>query len=90
MTRSKRAIHHDALLIAALEGLESERLKIEEQISMVRSALGGRAQTRAGKNAAKKRSGAGRLSPEARERIAAAQRRRWAEYRKRGSSSAAE
>lgn len=72
-----------ALLEAALEGLLLQRQRLEEQISHVRTMLGGR-------RTASRRSSAGvalparkrQLSDAARRRIAAAQKKRWAEYRK--------
>jgi hypothetical protein len=86
MAKHLAAPHHE-ILEAALQGLEAQRHKLEEQIANVRSLLGGRT----GKTAKapvwagstnggtpKKRI----LSPEARQRIAAAQKKRWAAYRK--------
>jgi hypothetical protein len=76
------------LLEAALTGLELQRQKIEEQIQTVRSRLGVGGKRRGrppgpSKAAAKKESGSKRvLSEAARKRIAAAQKKRWAEYRK--------
>jgi peptidoglycan hydrolase CwlO-like protein len=77
------------ILEAALQGLESQRQKLEEQIAQVRSLLGRRVgrpprtasqseQVHAANGDGRKRS----LSEEARKRIAAAQKRRWAAYRK--------
>jgi hypothetical protein len=77
-----KAVADAELLSAALEGLEAQRRKIEEQISQVRTMLGGRGRKAAAApegSPARKR----QLSPAARKRIAAAQKRRWAEYRKR-------
>ncbi len=82
------------LLAAALEGLELQRQRVEEQIRQVRAMLGTRGPGRPRANesapepaspaapARRKRS----LSPAARKRIAAAQKRRWAEFRKREQS----
>ena len=79
------------ILEAALQGLEAQRQKLEEQISQVRSLLGRRA-GRPSKSALASGGGTaattptGRrkrvLSPEARKRIAAAQKKRWAAFRK--------
>lgn len=81
------AIRNHALLTAALEGLELQRKRIDEQIQEVRSLLGrGRRGRPAASNSHSR--GAGRLSPAARRRIAAAQKRRWAEYRKSAASKA--
>jgi hypothetical protein len=87
---SKNGIRNSSLLEAALEGLELQRQRIDEQIREVRSLLG-KGTTRRGRppaapaasagGSAVKRGG-GRLSAAARKRIAAAQKRRWAEYRK--------
>jgi hypothetical protein len=85
------------LLEAALSGLELQRQKIEEQIQTVRSRLGmglkrrGRPPGSGARAAAKrqKEPGAKRVLTEAaRKRIAAAQKRRWAEYRKASGAKA--
>lgn len=81
------------ILEAALQGLESQQEKLAEQISEVRRMLSGRAAAKASaKTAAKsestQQSGRGgsrkkrALSQEARARIAAAQKKRWAAFRK--------
>jgi hypothetical protein len=78
------------LLEAALTGLEFQRQKIDEQIRTVRSRLGigekrrGRPPASGAKNGdgRAKESGKRVLTDAARKRIAAAQKRRWAEYRK--------
>ncbi|HOL71059.1 MAG TPA: hypothetical protein PKW45_06390 [Bryobacteraceae bacterium] len=73
------------LLAAALEGLEAQKRRIEEQIDQVQALLGrrrGRTQTTT-TTTARETGGKRQLSPAARRRIAAAQKRRWAEYRKR-------
>ncbi len=75
------------ILEAALQGLEAQREKLDEQITQVRAMMGGRA----GRPANAHASGAGAartgrkkrvLTPEARKRIAAAQKKRWAAFRK--------
>jgi hypothetical protein len=76
-----------SLLTAALEGLELQRKRIEEQIQQVRAALGGR-KLRLGGGAARP-ARRRQLSPEARKRIANAQKRRWAEYRKKKQAAQA-
>ena len=75
----------DALLLnAALEGLELQKQRIEEQIKEVRARLG----RGAGQRGRPRGSGVAQkadrrpLSAAARKRIAAAQKRRWAAYRK--------
>ncbi len=86
MPRGVKSVENATLLSAALEGLEAQKRRLEEQISQVQAMLGGR---RRGRPAADKqqpaREAGGRrqLSSAARKRIAAAQKRRWAEYRKR-------
>ena len=85
MARPSSAMDERALLEAALTGLELQRQKIEAQIETVRSRLGNGAKRRGRPPAAKtaKKANARRpLSEAARKRIAAAQKRRWAEYRK--------
>lgn len=76
------------ILEAALLGLESQRDKLDEQIAQVRSLLGRKA-GRPAKSAVSgmaavsvQTNGKRVLSPEARKRIAAAQRKRWAAFRK--------
>ncbi len=74
-----------ALLQAALEGLEQQRLELEKKITAVQSMLGTR-KARAGAAAAKpKRT----LSAAARKRIADAQKRRWALVRAKAAAKAA-
>jgi hypothetical protein len=79
------------ILEAALQGLEAQKQKLDEQITQVRAMLGGRG-GRPSKSAETSNAGAtagptgGRrkrvLSAEARKRIAAAQKKRWAAFRK--------
>ena len=76
------------ILEAALQGLELQRQKLDDQITQVRSLLGRRVgrppkeATAAAGGASKKPAVKRVLSPEARKRIAAAQKRRWAAFRK--------
>ena len=88
MPRSGNSIRNHSLLTAALEGLELQKQRIDEQIQEVRSLLG-KSPTRRGRppGSGVKRA-PGRLSPAARKRIAAAQKRRWAEYRKSNNAKA--
>ena len=81
------------ILAMALVGYEIEKKKIEERIKEIRAKLGGaRAAAKAGpaesaSEAPKRR----KLSKAARKRIAAAQKKRWAEHRKAtGQSSKGE
>jgi len=64
------------ILQAALQGLEKERERIEVQIRDLRDRL------RAQGVSATTRPASARLSPEAKSRISAAQKKRWARYRK--------
>ncbi len=96
MPRSGNTIRDLSLLAAALEGLELQKQRIDEQIQEVRALLGksparrGRPPGSARPSSSGAGSGvkraAGRLSSAARKRIAAAQKRRWAEYRKANGS----
>jgi hypothetical protein len=84
-----------AFLAAALEGLQLQKARIEEQISAVKSLLGRGGARKADAApaaavalvaAAPKR---GRnMSAAARRRIALAQKKRWAEYRKKKTAEA--
>lgn len=66
------------ILEMALIGYQIERRKIDDKIAQIRAQLGG------SKPAANGASGAKRLlSAAARARISAAQKKRWAEHRKR-------
>ena len=91
MPRTKTLQDH-ALLEAALEGLESQKERLQEQIDQVRSLLG-RGTGRRGRPPANGTAPAvtktRHLSPAARKRIAAAQKKRWAEYRKNNPASQA-
>jgi hypothetical protein len=79
MVRNTQLASDPTLLEAALEGLEAQRLRIEDQIRQVRSLLGNRRPSGGGDSAAPRKR---QLSPAARKRIAAAQKKRWAAYRK--------
>jgi hypothetical protein len=99
MPLSGSTLRNHSLLTAALEGLELQKQRIDEQIREVRALLGksparrGRPPGSAGPGGSAARSGAkrarGRLSSAARKKIAAAQKRRWAEYRKANGSKSA-
>ena len=82
MPRTANTIKDHSLLAAALEGLELQKRRIEDQIQEVRSLLGKGTGRRGRPPVAGQKRGPGRMSPAARRRIAAAQKRRWAEYRK--------
>jgi hypothetical protein len=82
MPRSGKTIRDHSLLTAALEGLELQRHRIDEQIQEVRALLGKSPVRRGRPPGSGVKRAPGRLSPAARKRIAAAQKRRWAKYRK--------
>lgn len=90
MAKVSNSLADPTLLAATLRGLELEKQRIEDQIQYVRSLLGKdglRAAKRAEANVvtmgtASAGSPKRRLSAEARQRIVAAQKKRWAEYRR--------
>jgi len=90
MAKSTAAPSHE-ILAAALQGLELQREKLDEQISQVRALIGGRSgrPAKASSNYASAAAPTARkkrvLTPEARKRIAAAQKKRWAAFRKNHS-----
>ena len=89
MARSN-PVRDAALLEAALEGLEIQKQRINDQIEQVRSMLG-HATSRRGRPPAKtvaKVSQKRVLSPAARKRIAAAQKKLWAQFRKENPPAA--
>lgn len=78
------------LLQAALVGLEMKKAKLDEQIAFVKSRSAGKTATKRGRAAKaaeepaskkKPRKERRNLSPEARQRIADAQKKRWAAAR---------
>jgi hypothetical protein len=92
MPRTSTTSPNAEILEAALQGLEAQRQKLDEQIAQVRSMMGRRVGRPARNTGAESStaSGPGRgatkkkrvLSSEARKRIAAAQKKRWAAFRK--------
>jgi hypothetical protein len=94
MPRPRENSPNNILLQAALEGLEVQRQRIDQQITQVRSMMGV-ATVRRGRPPGRHSSATAsaptrrkrRLSEDARQRIAAAQKRRWAEYRKNSSEA---
>ena len=97
MPRTGNLIRNHSLLTAALEGLELQKQRIDEQIQEVRSLLG-KTPARRGRPPGSTNGGSAnnspaakrtRLSASARKRIAAAQKRRWAEYRKSAGGKSA-
>jgi len=73
----------------ALVGYQIEKQKIEEKIRQIQGQLKGKRITLSSDGAAQASGGRKRvLSPAARKRIAAAQKKRWAEHRKRAAQAA--
>lgn len=91
MARTSSPVNTATFLEAALEGLQLQKQRIEEQIAQVRGMLGhgkGSSPKAAAKSAATTTTAAPvakerrKLSAAARKRIAIAQKKRWAAYRK--------
>jgi hypothetical protein len=70
------------MLEMALIGYQVEKQKIEEKIQQINAQLRGKKSSSASASAEKPASVKRMLSPEARKRIAAAQKKRWAEHRR--------
>lgn len=94
MPRGRKPSADTTTLEAALVGLELKRNEIDGLISKIKKQLGGRSSSTLSVNGAPapaRSSGGPRkrraLSAEARKRIAAAQKRRWAEHRKTQAKS---
>ncbi len=84
--RRSGRITDKSLLTAALEGLEAQKRRIGEQIERVQKMLGlhkAKPPAAGGESAPAQPAPRRRLSAVARKRIAVAQKRRWAEYRKK-------
>ena len=81
----KLPLQNASLLAAALEGLEIQRSRLDAQIAEVKRALGqgGRKAATVETAKAPKPRRRRNLSAAARARIAAAQKKRWADYRKK-------
>ena len=85
MARTKNAEDLTTLQMA-LVGYQLERTKIDSKIREIEARLGGRKATASAATAGKKAPGTKRvLSPAARRRIALAQKKRWAEHRKKAA-----
>src|SRR5689334_19866561 len=90
MARGKSTSQDLTTLQMALVGYELERQKIDDKIKELRAAIGGRRVSAPSSGAAKaeetprKRN----LSAAARRRIAMAQKKRWAEHRKKAAAEA--
>jgi hypothetical protein len=88
-TKTSVGTNDPVFLAAALEGLKLQRARIDDQILQVEGLLGKRRPGRPPASAAAVETAAPaaprrkrKLSAAARARIAAAQKKRWAEYRK--------
>lgn len=89
MPKSPKVMNDAGLLEAALEGLELQKRRIEAQIHEVKGLLGRRRSGASGgaSDSAGSPPRTRQLSEAARKRIAAAQKKRWAEYRKANSQT---
>lgn len=87
MARGRNGSEDLSMLQMALVGFNIEKQRIEARIQEIQTQLGGRrgAPANAGTNAAPRKR---ELSADARRRIAMAQKRRWAEHRKRAAQAA--
>ena len=79
MPKQLLSIEDPVILEAALEGLEAQKQRIEAQLAEIRARLAKRQPSSTSPTTFSTRRA---LSPEARKRIANAQKKRWAEYRK--------
>ena len=89
MARSAKISGDPILLQAAIEGFELQKERIDQQISQLRVLLGKRRPQAAGAEKTEPATNGTRrkLSVAARKRIAAAQKKRWAEFRKGATAS---
>ena len=74
----------------ALVGYQIEKQRIEEKIREIQARLKGKTVSSAASDGPKPAGVKRILSPAARKRIAAAQKKRWAEHRKRAAQAAKE
>jgi predicted nucleic acid-binding Zn-ribbon protein len=79
MRRRSNTLEDPLILEAALEGLELQKHRIESQIDDIRSRLKKHPKPISSEDVVPAKRN---LSSEARKRIATAQKKRWAEYRK--------
>jgi hypothetical protein len=77
------------MLQMALVGYQIERQKIEEKIREIEAQLGGKKVPQVAERAQSAPNPKRGLSPAARKRIAAAQKKRWAEHRKKVAAAKA-
>lgn len=87
MAKAQRIDADPLLLEAALEGLEIRKRQIEDQIQNVRTLLGKNGAVARKPPVSETKPVKRDMSPEARKRIAAAQKKRWAEFRRRAKAS---
>lgn len=87
MPRPSSTLRDPGFLEAALEGLLLQKQRIEAQIREVRDLLGQSRSQPVEKSNGDEEGGKRQLSDSARKRIAAAQKKRWAEYRKQHSQA---
>jgi hypothetical protein len=80
---ARRSLEDLTTLQMALVGYQLERQKIDARIGEIQAKLKGKHVALPGAATEKKAVVKRILSPEARKRIAAAQKKRWAEHRKR-------
>lgn len=84
-----RSLDDITTLQMALVGYQYEKQKIEERIREIQAQLKGKHIPTSPAGGERKATGVKRvLSPAARKRIAAAQKKRWAEHRKRAAAQA--
>jgi hypothetical protein len=87
MARGKK-LEDLTILRMALVGYQAEKDKIDARIAEIQAQLGGKAVPLPSAVAEKKAGTKRVLSPAARKRIARAQKKRWAEHRKRLAAGA--
>ena len=88
MPRERRRAIDPKVLEAALVGLEVRRERIDQQLAEVRRLIAGRGPRKVAKAPAAPVRKRGGFSAAALKRIAAAQKKRWAEWRKRKKAEA--
>jgi hypothetical protein len=86
---ARRSLEDLTTLQMALVGYQVERQKIDDRISEIQAKLKGKSVALPSAGSEKKAVVKRVLSPEARKRIAAAQKKRWAEHRKRAAAAKA-
>jgi len=84
---ARRSLEDLTTLQMALVGYQMERQRIDERIREIQAKLKGKHVAMPSAGGDKKPAVKRVLSPEARKRIAAAQKKRWAEHRKRQAAA---